>query len=169
MNKENLIKLVTRQKINKNTKFLWIEKVVGFNSCSMSIGNWVWSNNEKDLLEYLVNYDLVNTIADLLISNGTKSGRRDLYEYNFEEIFDFLKIQSLKLNRENEVKELEGLLNKKDLTLIDKISDSLNKLNCRVDMKYFTNINEALGLIKEHQSEIDIKDLNKTFKEDYIA
>ncbi len=169
MNKENLIELVTSKKINENTKFLWIEKVVGFGSCSMDVGGWVWSNSEKDLLEYLLNYDLVNTIADLLIRHGIKNGQRDLYEFNFEEIFDFLKKQSLKLNKEKEVIELENLINKKDLTLVGEISDLLNKLNCKVEMKYFTDINKAIELVKEHETEIDTCDLRQTFKEDYVA
>lgn len=169
MNKENLIELVTSQEISENTKLLWIEKVVGFGSCSMDVGSWLWSNEENDLLEYLFDYDLVNTIADLLIRHGIKNGQRDLYEFNFEEIFDILKKQSLKLNKEKEVIEFEKILNKKDLNRIGEISNILNKLNCRVDMKYFTDINKALELVKEHQSQINIENLNQTFKEDYIA
>lgn len=152
MKKEKIIKTVTSEKMNLDTKLLNVSKTVGFGSCSGDIEEMYWSVDENKIKRYIFNVELVYIIADLLIRKNVEESIDDLYDMELKD--SLLLLEKYIPESEDLVNEIQSfvIVEGIDKGILENIVTLFNSLGCSLTINY----NELKELDKKYLEEKNI-------------
>lgn len=152
--------------INNNTYLYYYSQVI--NNCVGIIcpGEWTWSNSKKRIIKQFKEVFLNNILKELYDDESiepykninslkdTKAFKNSKQKRTFQKII--VLFQAINENQEDSILK----------ELFKTITKLLSSIGLKCEAYYFSDYNEALKLVIEHNSYIYENDLVRTFKED---
>lgn len=164
------------REIDEDSKdcFVWIESFVGCPFCGIEFGQWVWNDDYKKIVDYII-----FVIKDQLISRMNYYGDGDEKDYSQESISTICQILAKELDDTDVLIDVPSLIYElyKESNNYDSISKitfmlekKLREINIDIRIYTFPSIKEARALLYAHEVELNEDDSYfDLFRKDIIA